>query len=178
MGGGEVARYIGTYGTERVAKAVLAAAVPPFLYKSDDNPDGVLDDAAIAGFLTGITNDRIAFLDGFTVGFFSAGGKLKVSEVQRVYARDIAAFASPKATLDCVNAFGATDFRPDLAKFSIPTLVIHGDSDAIVPFEASGKRAHEAVDGSELVVIEGGPHAINASHVKQFNDALLAFLAR
>lgn len=178
MGGGEVARYIGTYGTERVAKAVLAAAVPPFLYKSDDNPDGVLDDAAIAGFLSGIKDDRIAFLDGFTVGFFSAGGELKVSEVQRVYARDIAAFASPKATLDCVNAFGATDFRPDLAKFSIPTLVIHGDSDAIVPFEASGKRAHEAVDGSELVVIEGGPHAINASHVQQFNDALLAFLAR
>ena len=178
MGGGEVARYIGTYGTERVAKAVLAAAVPPFLYKSDDNPDGVLDDAAIAGFLSGIKDDRIAFLDGFTVGFFSAGGELKVSEVQRVYARDIAAFASPKATLDCVNAFGATDFRPDLAKFSIPTLIIHGDSDAIVPFEASGKRAHEAVDGSELVVIEGGPHAINASHVQQFNDALLAFLAR
>ena len=178
MGGGEVARYIGTYGTERVAKAVLAAAVPPFLYKSDDNPDGVLDDAAIAGFLSGIKDDRIAFLDGFTVGFFSAGGELKVSEVQRVYARDIVAFASPKATLDCVNAFGATDFRPDLAKFSIPTLVIHGDSDAIVPFEASGKRAHEAVDGSELVVIEGGPHAINASHVQQFNDALLAFLAR
>ena len=178
MGGGEVARYIGTYGTERVAKAVLAAAVPPFLYKSDDNPDGVLDDAAIAGFLSGIKDDRIAFLDGFTVGFFSAGGELKVSEVQRVYARDIAAFASPKATLDCVNAFGATDFRPDLAKFSIPTLIIHGDSDAIVPFEASGKRAHEAVDGSELVVIEGGPHAINASHVQQFNAALLAFLAR
>ena len=178
MGGGEVARYIGTYGTERVAKAVLAAAVPPFLYKSDDNPDGVLDDAAIAGFLSGIKDDRIAFLDGFTVGFFSAGEKLKVSDVQRVYARNIAAFASPKATLDCVNAFGATDFRPDLAKFSIPTLVIHGDSDAIVPFEASGKRAHEAIDGSELVVIEGGPHAINASHVQQFNDALLAFLAR
>ena len=178
MGGGEVARYIGTYGTERVAKAVLAAAVPPFLYKSDDNPDGVLDDAAIAGFLGGIKDDRIAFLDGFTVGFFSAGEKLKVSDVQRVYARNIAAFASPKATLDCVNAFGATDFRPDLAKFSIPTLVIHGDSDAIVPFEASGKRAHEAIDGSELVVIEGGPHAINASHVQQFNDALLAFLAR
>ena len=86
--------------------------------------------------------------------------------------------ASPKATLECVNASGATDFRPDLAKFDIPTLVIHGDSDAIVPFEASGKRAHEAVDGSELVVIEGGPHAINASRVKHFNDALLAFLGR
>ena len=142
--------------------------------KSDDNPDGVLEHAAIAGFLSGIKDDRIAFLDGFTVGFFSAGGELKVSEVQRVYARDIVAFASPKATLDCVNAFGATDFRPDLAKFSIPTLVIRGDSDAIVPFEASGERAH----GSELVVIEGGPHAINASPVQQFNDALLGFLAR
>lgn len=178
MGGGEVARYISTYGTERVAKAVLAAAVPPFLYKSDDNPDGVLDDAAIAGFLSGITEDRIAFLDGFTVNFFSAEGTLKVSEFQRIYARDIAAFASPKATAECVNAFGATDFRPDLAKFTIPTLVIHGDSDAIVPFEASGKRAHEAINGSELVLIAGGPHGINASHAQQFNQALIDFLAR
>lgn len=96
---------------------------PPKPRSEDDNPDGVLDDAAIAGFLSGIKDDRIAFLDGFTVGFFSAGGELNVSEVQRVYARDITAFASPKATLDCVTAFGATDFRPDLAKFSIPTPV-------------------------------------------------------
>ena len=178
MGGGEVVRYLGKYGSERVAKAVLAAAVPPYLFKSDDNPEGGLDDATIAGFQAGVTGDRLAFLDQFTTNFFSAGGKLTVSEAQREYAREIAAFASPKGTLDCIAAFGRTDFRGDVAKVNVPTLVIHGDSDAIVPFEVSGKRSAAAIAGSELVVIEGGPHGINASHAQKFNAALLAFLAR
>ncbi len=177
MGGGEVVRYINTYGTDRIAKAVLASAVPPFLYKSDDNPDGGLDDATIAGFQDGVKSDRIAFLDEFTTGFFTAGGEIKVSEAQRVYARDIAAFASPKGTIDCIAAFGHTDFRADVAKVTVPTLVIHGDSDAIVPFEVSGKRSAELISGAKLVVIEGGPHGINASHPDQFNRALLDFLA-
>ena len=178
MGGGEVARYLGTYGSERVAKAVLAAAVPPYLYKAADNPAGALDDATIAGFEASVKSDRLAFLDEFTFGFFSAGGQLKVSEAQRAYARDIAASASPKGTLECIAAFGRTDFRGDLSKVTVPTLVIHGDSDAIVPFEASGKRSAEAIADSELVVIAGGPHGINATHAKQFNQALLDFLAR
>jgi len=178
MGGGEVVRYIGTHGTERVARAVLASAVPPYLYKSDDNPEGGLDDNAIAGFEAGVRGDRIAFLDAFTTGFFTASGELKVSEPQREYARDIAAFASPKGTLDCIAAFGRTDFRGDVARVKVPTLVIHGDSDAIVPFEVSGKRSAELITGSELVLIKGGPHGINASHPKEFNKALLAFLAR
>jgi pimeloyl-ACP methyl ester carboxylesterase len=178
MGGGEVVHYLGVHGEERVEKAVLAAAVPPFLYKSDDNPDGGLDDDAIAAFENGVRNDRLAFLEEFTTNFFSANGELLVSEPQRVYAREIAAFASPKGTLDCIRAFGRTDFRPDLAKITVPVLVIHGDADAIVPFEVSGQRSAEAIADSELVVIEGGPHAINASHVQQFNDALIAFLNR
>lgn len=177
MGGGEVVRYVGTYGADRVAKAVLAAAVPPYLYKTEDNPDGALDDAAIAGFQAGVTTDRLAFLDEFTTNFFSAGNELKVSQAQREYARDIAEFASPKATLDCITAFGRTDFRADLEKLTVPTLVLHGDSDAIVPFEASGKRSAEAIAGSKLVVIKGGPHGINASHATEFNQALLEFLA-
>ncbi len=177
MGGGEVVRYIASYGTSRVAKAVLAAAVPPYLYKSADNPDGGLDDDAIAGFQAGVTRDRLAFLDEFTTGFFTAGERLMVSQAQREYARDIAAFASPKGTLDCITAFGRTDFRGDVAKIDVPTLVIHGDSDAIVPFEISGKRSAEAIAGSELVVIKDGPHGINASHAQEFNQALLAFLA-
>ncbi len=157
---------------------MLAAAVPPYLFKSDDNPDGGLDDAAIAGFEAGVKGDRLAFLDDFTTNFFSAGEDLKVSPPQREYARDIGAFASPKGTLDCIAAFGRTDFRDDLKKVTVPTLVIHGDSDAIVPFEVSGKRSAEALAGGELVVIEGGPHGINASHAEEFNAALLAFLAR
>ncbi len=90
--------------------------------------------------------------------------KLTVSEAQRTYARDIAAFAR-------------TDFRGDVAKVTVPTLVIHGDSDAFVPFEVSGKRSAELIPGAKLVVIEGGPHGINASHVQEFNSALLEFLA-
>jgi non-heme chloroperoxidase len=177
MGGGEVARYIATYGNERVAKAVFAGAVPPYLYKSAYNPEGGLDDATIQQFQNGVTSDRMAFLDGFTAGFFSVGGKLLVSESQRVYARNIAAFASPKGTLDCIAAFSTTDFRGDLAKFKLPTLVIHGDADAIVPIEVSGARTHKAIPGSVLSLIKGAPHGFNLSHAAEFNKSLLAFLA-
>ncbi len=86
------------------------------------------------------------------------------------------AFASPKGTLDCIAAFSYTDFRDDLGKVTVPTLVLHGDSDAIVPFEVSGKRSHEVLADSSLVLIEGGPHGLNATHAGQFNRALLDFL--
>jgi non-heme chloroperoxidase len=185
MGGGEVVRYLARYGSDRVAKAVLAAAVPPYLHKNAGNPDGGLDDATITEFETAVRTDRPAFLDGFTADFFNAGGKGlldsrsgAVSEPMRQYALRLAEVASPKATLDCIAAFGRTDFRADVAAVTVPTLVIHGDSDAIVPFEVSGRRSHEAIAGSELVLIEGGPHGINASHPEQFNAALLDFLAR
>jgi non-heme chloroperoxidase len=177
MGGGEVVRYIGRYGSDRVAKTVLAAAVPPYLYQSDDNPEGGLDDATIQQFKDGVRGDRIAFLDGFTTDFFAAGDRSDlISEASRLYHREIAAFASPKGTLDCIDAFGRTDFREDLAKIDVPTLVIHGDSDGIVPFEVSGKRSHEAITDSSLVLIEGAPHGFNATHAEQFNRALLDFL--
>ncbi|MBU8690393.1 alpha/beta hydrolase [Priestia megaterium] len=177
MGGGEVARYVGTYGTNRVEKAVFAGAVPPFLYKSEDHPEGALDDAGIQEFENGVKNDRLAFLDDFTKTFFGveAGNDL-VSEPFRLYNRDIAAAASPKGTLDCIAAFSKTDFRDDLAKFTIPTLIIHGDADEIVPFEYSGKRTHEAISGSKLALIKGGPHGLNATHAHEFNEALLSFL--
>ncbi len=178
MGGGEVARYLGRYGSARIAKAVFAGAVPPYLYKSADNPEGGLDDATIAEFENGVKTDRAAFLEGFSQKFFSANGKLLVSEAQRAHACQIAAFASPKGTLDCIAAFGRTDFRGDIASISIPTLVIHGDADAIVPFEVSGKRTHAAIKGSELVLIKGAPHGFNLSHKDEFNQALIAFLAK
>ncbi len=177
MGGGEVVRYIGRYGTERVAKAVLAAAVPPYLYKSDDNPEGGLDDATIRQFEDGVREDRIAFLDEFMTNFFAAGdGHDLISEPSRIYHREIAEFASPKGTLDSIAAFGRTDFRDDLAKVDVPTLVLHGDSDAIVPFEFSGRRSHEMIADSSLAVIEGAPHGFNATHAERFNRALLDFL--
>ncbi|WP_046226391.1 alpha/beta fold hydrolase [Paenibacillus dauci] len=177
MGGGEVARYVGTYGTERISKAVFAGAVPPYLYITENNPQGGLDDATIAEFQNGVKTDRLAFLDGFTSNFFAAGDRTDlVSEPFRLYNRDIAAAASPKGTLDCIAAFALTDFRQDLEKFNIPTLVIHGDSDAIVPLEVSGQRTHESIPGSHLVVVEGGPHGFNATHYEKFNSALIEFL--
>ncbi|MDF9451501.1 alpha/beta fold hydrolase [Bacillus toyonensis] len=177
MGGGEVARYIGKHGTNRVEKAVFAGAVPPYLYRSVNHPEGVFDDVAIQEFENGVKSDRLAFLDEFTKGFFAAGDRTDlVSEPFRLYNRDIAAGASPKGTLDCIAAFSKTDFRGDLAKVNIPTLVIHGDSDATVPYEYSGKLTHEAIPNSKVALIKGGPHGLNATHAKEFNEALLLFL--
>jgi non-heme chloroperoxidase len=179
MGGGEVVRYISTYGTRRIARAVLAAAVPPYLYKSGDNPDGGLDDATIAGFEGGVKADRIAFVDQFVSGFFTAGQKgVLVSEPTRLYNRAIAAFASPKGTLDCIGAFSRTDFRGDVVKVDVPTLIIHGDSDAIVPFEVSGKRSHESISGSQLALLDDAPHGLNVTHAAEFNRVLIEFLAK
>lgn len=179
MGGGEVARYIGRYGSGRLAKAVLAAAVTPYLYKAGDNPEGGLDDASIEQFEQGVRTDRLAFLDDFSKNFFAANDKTDlISEPARQYHCQIAAFASPKATLDCIRAFAGTDFRADLAKFNLPTLILHGDSDGIVPFAVSGKRAHDMITGSQLALVKGAPHGFNATHAVEFNQALLDFLKR
>ncbi|WP_350562381.1 alpha/beta hydrolase [Psychrobacter sp. CAL346-MNA-CIBAN-0220] len=177
MGGGEVARYLGQYGSDRISKAVLASAVPPYLFKTDDNPDGGLEEQDIQQFLDGVSGDRIAFLNDFTKNFFTPkDGKLLVSKPLRLYHREIASFASPKATYDCVKSFAYTDFRDDLKKFDVPTLVIHGDADQIVPFEVSGQRSHDIIADSQLHIIEGGPHGNNVTHAKEFNQALIEFL--
>lgn len=178
MGGGEVVRYLSRYGDQRVSKAVLAGAIPPYLYASDDNPDGGLDDATIEQFQDGVKGDRIAFLNGFLDSFFAAGDKTDlISEENKLYHRHIAAFASAKGTLDCVWAFGHTDFREEMPKITVPTLVLHGDADGVVPFEVSGKRSHEALPNSELALIKGAPHGFNATHADEFNTELLNFLS-
>lgn len=177
MGGGEVARYIGHYGKDRVAKAVFAAAVPPYLFQTPDNPEGAVTQEALAEKQGGVKKDRQAFLDAFTQKFFTPkGGKLAVSEDQRLFAKAIASTASPKGTHDCIEAFSCTDFRGDLAKFNLPTLVLHGDSDQTVPLEVSGQRTHAMVKGSTLHIIKGGPHGCNVSHANEFNQALIDFL--
>jgi pimeloyl-ACP methyl ester carboxylesterase len=179
MGGGEVARYLGTYGAERAKAAVFAGAVPPYFHKSEDNPDGWIDDATVEQFRAGVRADRLAFLDGLFVQYFGVGERTDlVSEPMRAFHVQMAAMASPKATLDCIGAFAYTDFRADMPKITVPTLVLHSDADALVPFEASGKRTHELVDDSRLALIEGGPHGFNVTHAEQFNQALLDFLAR
>jgi non-heme chloroperoxidase len=178
MGGGEVARYVSRYGEDKLHSIVFAAAVPPYLPKTDDNPDGPLDDATAQQFEDGINGDRDAFFDQFTTMFYSAGDDLKVSEETRQEALALAKLSDVDAAKGCMEAFASTDFRDDLTKVTVPTLVIHGDSDGIVPFEGSGKRTHEAIDGSELVLVEGAPHGLNVSHPREFNEALIAFLAK
>jgi len=178
MGGGEVARYIAVYGEERLHSVVFASAVPPFLLKSDDNPDGPLTEEAAGGMKSGLEQDRDAFFDEFTTAFFSAGDDLKVTEEQRQEAIRMCHQSDQAAALGTMAAFGTTDFRDDLPKVTVPALVIHGDSDGTVPFEGSGKRTHEAIDGSELVLVEGAPHGLNTSHASDFNRALLEFLDR
>lgn len=178
MGGGEIARYLGTRGSERVRSAVLAGAVPPYLLKTDDNPDGGLAEEDVAGMEDGARTDRENFLDGFTTNFFSVDGELKVTEEQRQEALALEKPARDEAVVGCIGAFGRTDFRADLAKVDVPTLVLHGDSDAIVPIEVSGRRSAEAIADATLVVVEGAPHGFNVSHAEEFNAALLEFLAR
>jgi pimeloyl-ACP methyl ester carboxylesterase len=178
MGGGEVARYFSKFGGERVRSVVFASAVPPFLLKTPGNPDGPLEAGRAAKMTASLTADKDAFYDDFTTEFFSVDGVLKVTEQQRQQAVALAHQASKVAALEAMTAFAATDFRDDLTKVTVPTLVIHGDGDGTVPFEGSGARTHAAIPGSELVVIAGGPHGVNVSHADEWNRAVIGFLAK
>ncbi|HEY5778449.1 MAG TPA: alpha/beta hydrolase [Terrimicrobiaceae bacterium] len=177
MGGGEVARYLGTYGSERVSQAGFLAAIPPFLLKTDNNPEGV-DKSLFDGFLRDIAADRPAFIAGFLQAFYNVdilGGKL-ISDHAVQASWNVAMQSSAKACSDCIRAW-LTDFRSDLAKIDVPTLVMHGSADRTCPFEPTGKRTHEMVRGSKLVLIEDGPHGFIWTHAEEANKALLAFLA-
>jgi len=178
MGGGEVARYFSKFGSERVRSVVFASAVPPYLLKSPGNPDGPLETGEAAKMTAGLTANKDAFFDDFMTQFFSVDGVLKVTEEQRQRAIALAHQASKVAALEAMTAFAVTDFRDDLTTVSVPTLVIHGDGDATVPFEGSGARTHAAIPGSELVLIAGGPHGVNVSHADEWNRAVIGFLAK
>lgn len=178
MGGGEVARYVSRHGSARLHSIVFAAAVPPYLMKTDDNPDGPLTEEKAEEMESGLRDDRDEFFDGFTKDFFSANGDLKVSEDERQKAIALCRQSDQAAALGCMEAFGTTDFREDLKAVSVPALIVHGDADGIVPIEGSGQRTHDAIPGSELVVIKGAPHGMNVSHAEEFNRALLDFLKR
>ena len=176
MGGGEVARYVARYGESLLHSVVFAAAVPPFLMQSVDNPEGPLTADAAQQSRRALELDREAFFDQFTEDFYSANGVLQVTESQRLEAVALCQQSAQPAALACMDAFGTTDFREDLKRLTVPTLVIHGDADAIVPIEGSGLRTHHAVRHSQLVTLKGAPHGLNVSHAQAFNDALLAFL--
>ena len=176
MGGGEVARYIGKYGSKGVTKAVFMSSVPPYLLKTPDNPEGV-DASVFEGIEKAVAADRYAFFTEFFKNFFNADQFLgkRISEPAIQASWNVAAAASPIASLACVPAWHE-DFRQDLARVDVPTLVIHGDSDRIVPFPAAGQRTAQLVKGAQLHVIKGGPHAINWTHPEEVTPALLQFL--
>ena len=178
MGGGEVARYLGKFGSSRIAKAVFAAPIAPFLLQTSDNPEGV-PGSVFDGIMNQIRQDRPAFFKGFFQNFYNADvlKGTRVSDEVLDASFNVAAGSSARATLACVPAW-LTDFRADIASITVPTLIIHGDADRVLPIAATGARLPALIAGSEYVVIEGGPHAIGWTHAEEVNAALLAFLKK
>ena len=176
MGGGEVARYLSKYGSDRVSKAVFMSAIPPFLLKTSNNPEGV-DGSVFDGMKKAIKADRPAFLSEFFSNFYNVDilKGIKISDEVVRLSWNVGAGASPKGTLDCVSAW-LVDFREELKRINIPVLIMHGNADRILPLAATGKRTPEFVKGSRLVIIEGAPHGMNWTHSEEINRELLAFL--
>jgi non-heme chloroperoxidase len=176
MGTGEVTRYIGTYGTARVRRAALFGTIPPFLLKTDDNPEGV-DQAVFDGIKAAIVADRYAYFKDFLDNFYNVDvlGGTKISDQAWQASFNLAAAASPYATHACVDTW-LTDFRGDLPKFDVPTLVVHGTEDRILPFAATAARLPELIDDVRLVAVDGGPHNIGWTHPDEVNKALMDFL--
>ncbi len=176
MGGGEVARYLGKYGSKGVSKAVFISSVPPFLLKTSDNPEG-LDGSVFEGIQKSIVADRYAFFTDFFKNFYNTDlllGK-RVSEQAVQASWNVAVGASATASLACVPTWHE-DFRKDLTRIDVPTLVIHGDADRIVPITASGLRTAKLIKGARLVVVKDGPHCITWTHADEVNHALAKFL--
>jgi non-heme chloroperoxidase len=178
MGGGEVARYIGKHGSKSVRKAVFISAVPPFLLKTPDNPEGV-DGSVFEGIKRAVAADRYAFFTEFFKNFYNTDlllGK-RVSE-QAVQANwNVASGASATASLACVPTWHE-DFRNDLTRVDVPTLVIKGDADRILPIAASGLRTAKLIKGARLMVVKDGPHCITWTHAEQVNGELVEFLRK
>ena len=176
MGGGEVARYLGKYGSQGVSKAVFISSVPPYLLKTSDNPEGV-DGSVFKGIEKAAAADRYTFFTEFFQNFYNADvflGK-RISEQALQASWNVAASASATASLACVPTWHE-DFRQDVARIDIPTLVVQGDADRIVPLSASGARTAKLIKGARLVVVKDGPHAINWTHADEVNTELVNFL--
>lgn len=175
-GGGEVARYIGRHGTDRVAKAVLISAVPPIMLKTDFNPNGVPIDV-FDGIREGVRANRADFFKELTLAFYGYNRSgAKISEGVRESFVEQGMQGGIKALYDCIKAFSETDQREDLKKMTIPTLVIHGDDDQIVPFETCGKITAATLPDATFKVYEGGSHGICTTEKDRINADLLAFI--
>jgi len=177
MGTGEVTRFLGTRGSAGVAKAALLGTVPPFLLKTSDNPEGV-DGTVFQGIKAAIAADRYAYFQDFFAAFYNTDSYLdtRVSEQALQASFIVAAGASPYATYACVDTW-LTDFRADLAKFDVPTLVVHGTADRILPIEATAARLSTLIEDLTYVEVDGGPHNIAWTHAEEVNRALLGFLS-
>jgi len=175
MGGGEVARYLSRHAARPVAKAALVSSVLPFRLQTHDNPSGT-EQAAFDRSAHAMKEDRAKFFSGFFADFFGVGMITQpVSDELLEWARGIAMQASLRATLECVRAFSSTDFRPDLAAFKVPTLIIHGIEDKTVPIAASARLAAKGIAGSTLIEYEGAPHGLFATDRERLVKDLLAF---
>lgn len=176
MGGGDVARYIARYQGARVSKACLTSAVTPFFMKADDNPDGAPAEI-FDGIREGLVKDRPQFLDDFNALFYGTNRNSgAVSDGILKQTLQIALMGGIKGTYDCVGAFSESDFRPDMSAFTMPTLIIHGDADQVVPIKPTAEQAHRLIPHSELKVYEGAPHALVVTDKDRYNADLLAFL--
>jgi len=178
MGGGEVARYIGKHGSKDVSHAVFISSVPPFLLKTPDNQEGV-DGSVFEGIQKAITTDRYSFFTDFFKNFYNADALLgkRVSEQAVQASWNVAAGASATASLACVPTWHE-DFRKDVSRIDVPTLVIHGDADRIVPIAAAGERTAKLIKGARLSVVKDGPHCITWTHAEEVNDELVNFLGK
>lgn len=176
MGGGEVARYMSRHGGAGVAQAGLVSSVTPYMLKADDNPGGV-DASVFEQMKDGLRTDRPEFLQTFLKQFYGVGVlSHPVSDGILRWSWAMAMMASPKATLDCVDAFGRTDFRPDMAAFRVPTLIVHGTGDDTVPIDVAGRPAAKAIAGTELKEYDGAPHGLTATHAQVLTRDMIAFL--
>jgi non-heme chloroperoxidase len=177
MGTGEVTRYLGRYGSARVSKAVLMGAIPPFLLKTADNPDGV-DQAVFDGIKQAVIADRPAYFKDFFDNFYNVDvlGGTRISEQAWQSSFNVAVAASAHAAYACVDTW-LTDFRADLPKIDVPTLLIHGDADRILPYSATAQRLPGLISDLRVVTVEGGPHNVAWTHADIVNPALLDFLA-
>jgi non-heme chloroperoxidase len=176
MGTGEVTRYLSAFGSERVDKAVLIAPLQPFLLKTDDNPEGV-DGSVFEEIIAAIEKDRLAYLSDFFSAFYNLDVFLgdRISEEVVRDSWNVAASASAAGTLACPPTW-LTDFRADLPRIDVPTLIIQGDSDRILPIQVTGKRLPDLIEGSRLAVMEGAPHGLLWTHAEDLNRQLVAFL--
>lgn len=176
MGGGEVARYIGKYGSDKISKVVLISSVTPFRLKTADNPDGA-EKQTFADTIHKIETDRPAFLAEFAKKFFGVDAtNQSVSKEILDWNQTLCLMSSAKATIDCVHSFSETDFRNDLKKINIPALIIHGDADKIVPIDASGNKTAELIPHAKYIVYKNAPHGLFITEKEKLNADLIDFI--